>query len=141
MTNASEHTICERLKQLHIYRTITRTTVLNILHRYKGGISLSRIRAVSDTALDRVSVYRTLQLFIKKGLVLRIPTSSGNPRYMLKEEPGKEKNLFQVYYICKQCSYTELLDTPPLRLPVKKPTGHSVMTCTVVVEGICRDCK
>ena len=131
------------LKKHRAYVTQTRIAVLRVLSQTRGSISVSRIRKLSPVALDRVSIYRTLQLFLEKGLILIVPNSRGNPHYILtdflKMTSANSLENQLVYFICKTCGHTELIEQGD-SLIVKRPANHQVNNCYIVLEGICNRC-
>lgn len=139
-----DQTIILTLKKHSAYVTQNRIAVLKVLSQSQGSISVSRIRKLSPVALDRISVYRTLQFFLKKGLVLIVPNSKGNPHYVLtdflKIPTGYLPEHQLVYFICNKCGYTERIEQCA-EIAFNKPDNHQVANCYIVLEGNCNKCK
>lgn len=143
------HTIVDQeiintLKKHSAYVTQNRIAVLKIFLQNHISISVSRIRKLSTVELDRISIYRTLQFFLKKGLIRMVPNSRGNPHYILTDllQPSSLSSAKDhiVYFICTSCGHTELIEQRSA--PVfNKPGNHKVSNCYVVMEGLCSKCK
>lgn len=144
MNPVTDQTIIAILKEHSAYVTPTRIAVMKVLAENKGGISVSRIRKLSVIGLDRSSVHRTLQFLLKKGLILTVPNSKGNMRYIVKNFvapkrvlPGKDP---LVYFVCSKCGATELIEQATA-LSIKVPDNYQVNKSNVVLEGLCDKCK
>lgn len=140
---ADEQDIITALKNHNAYVTQTRIAVLKVLSKSQTSISVSRIRKLSPVALDRVSVYRALQLFLRKGLIRTIPNSKGNPQYILSnflKPPTLTSASDQlVYFVCNHCGYTELIQQNAA-LKFTKPDKYQVKNWFIVLEGVCTKC-
>ena len=91
---------------------------------------------------DRVTVYRTLQTFVEKGIIHLIPTTDNSILYALCKENCEEGHHHDnhVHFICDGCSKTICLDDvtiPKVKLPKGFPPNHTEM----MVSGVCADCK
>lgn len=142
MNLPDDQVIITTLRKHSAYVTQTRISVLKVLSQSRSSISLSHIRKLSPVALDRVSVYRTLQLFLKKGLIQTVPNSKGNCRYILKEFLNRSSSPSAshfVHFICNNCGYTELIEQA-VPLVFDKPGNHQVNNCYILLEGICSEC-
>lgn len=89
---------------------------------------------------DRVTLYRTLNTFIDKGIIHKIPNDSGIARYALtgsamNKKSGKE----HIHFKCDNCGRTECL--PDYHIPeVKLPTGYKASEINLIVTGQCQHC-
>lgn len=140
----TETAIANILKQRGIYVTNTRIVVFKIMTEHKGPINASQIHKLSANKLDRISVYRTLQVFLKKDLILTIPNSKGWPKYLLKnisenKDSGKPKRMI-IYFICRNCGKVETVKTLK-HLAELTPSNHEVDTSQLILEGKCSDCN
>lgn len=144
MQSMDDQDIIITLKKHSAYVTQNRIAVLKVFLQSRTSISVSRVRKLAPVALDRISVYRTLQFFLRKGLIQTVPNSRGNPQYILSDflKPSS-LNLTSdqlVYFICNNCGHTELIaqSDPPV---FRKPGNHQVNNCYIVLEGLCSKCK
>ena len=134
--------------------------ILNILHRSQlsitdGRKSILRLFLESDNALahhdieartqvkfDRVTVYRTLQIFMEKGIIHTIPTADNSIKYALCRDECEQGHHHDdhVHFVCKQCGSTVCLEdvhVPAVRLP----KGFKPQQVEVVVSGTCKECS
>lgn len=136
--------IIATLKRHKAYVTQNRIAVLKVLYESRGSISVTRIRKLAPVGLDRVSVYRTVQFLLEKGLVLTVPNSKGNPHYILKEflksGPVNATGDHKVFFICNACGYTEMVEQAG-PLVFKTPDDHQVKNAYLVLEGSCSKCR
>lgn len=136
--------IISTLRKHKAYVTRNRIAVLKVLYESEGSISVSRIRKSAAVGLDRVSVYRTLQFLLEKGLVLAIPSSKGNPHYMLTETvKHASTDLCKdplVYFSCTKCGFTEPVEQME-NFHFPQLQKHKINNCYIVFQGICNNCK
>ena len=90
---------------------------------------------------DRVTVYRTLQTFVEKGIVHTIPTADNSIRYALCKdcEEGHHHD-DHVHFVCARCQKTICLDdiiSPNIQLP----EGYVANNVQVVINGVCAECS
>lgn len=139
----NDQAIVNTLRKHSASVTQNRITVLKLLSQSRTGLSMSGILKLSTDVLDRVSVYRAIQLFLKKGLVRIIPVSQGNPRYILSDflkiSSSDSGNQQPVYFICNDCGHTELVEQPSV-ISIKKTGNHHVKSCYIILEGLCNNC-
>jgi Fur family ferric uptake transcriptional regulator len=108
----------------------------------KGALSHGDIEKKVGATFDRVTIYRTLQTFLDKGIIHAIPSADNAIRYALcQEECGPGHHHHQhIHFICSRCKQTFCLDdivTPDLRLP----KGYQSQEVDVLVKGICKQCS
>lgn len=128
-----------RKRQLSI--TDGRKKILQLFLGKEGALSHGDIEKKAGTSFDRVTIYRTLQTFVDKGLIHSIPSADNSIRYALcKEEcaDGHHRH-HHVHFICNNCQQTFCLDevaTPTVKLP----RGYVVEEIELLAKGICRAC-
>jgi Fur family transcriptional regulator, ferric uptake regulator len=131
----------EILRRNSLSVTESRKKILNLFINIHGALAHADIERKAGEKFDRVTVYRTLQTFVEKGIIHTIPTTDNSVRYALcKDCTEGHHHDNHVHFICKQCGATLCLDDvaiPEIRLP----KGFSVNEIEVVVKGICKDCK
>lgn len=130
------------LKHHQLSVTDSRTFILVFFLQQKGAVSHGDIEKKAGDRFDRVTIYRTLQTFVDRGIVHTIPTADNSIRYALcKDECGHGGHHdHHIHFICDKCGQTFCLDdvvTPDIRLP----KGYISKKVEVVVEGTCRDCR
>lgn len=130
------------LKENSIANTDSRRRILELFLEQENALAHSDIEKKMGGALDRVTVYRTLQTFLEKGLIHTIPTSDNAIRYALCKSGCSEGHHHDdhVHFMCDECGNTICLEkvaTPEVKLP----KGFRSKQVDVVVSGICKDCK
>jgi Fur family transcriptional regulator, ferric uptake regulator len=130
------------LKRNHLSITESRKKILLLFLNHTGALAHSDIERNAEEKFDRVTIYRTLQTFVEKGIIHTIPTSDNSIRYALCKDDCSEGHHHDnhVHFVCLQCGNTICLED--VSVPeVKLPKGYSTTNIEMVVNGICRDCK
>lgn len=129
------------LKLSKLSVTPGRQKILQLFLNASGALSHADIEEKTGWHLDRVTVYRTLNSFLDKGIIHAIPSSDNVIRYALCKDDCEEGHHHDhhVHFQCRQCGSTLCLDevvTPDIKLP----EGYRPDVVEVVVQGICRQC-
>lgn len=137
-----EMDIREILKKNQLSVTASREKILQLFIDHNGALAHGDIEKKAGEKFDRVTVYRTLQTFVDKGIIHSIPTADNSVRYALCKDNCEEGHHHDqhVHFVCNSCNNTYCLDnvvTPDIRLP----KGYSSKHIEVVVEGVCVNCK
>lgn len=130
------------LKRSSLSITDGRKKMLQLFFDHPGALAHGDIEKKAGEKFDRVTVYRTLQTFVDKGIIHVIPTADNSIRYALCKDDCAEgrHHDHHVHFVCDVCGKTFCLDevvTPDIKLP----RGYSAQHVEVVVEGTCKDCK
>src|SRR6187551_3208517 len=135
------YSIIETLKRNQLSITDSRKKILELFLKAKGALAHADIEHQSGTEFDRVTVYRTLQTFVEKGIIHTIPTPDNSIRYALcKECEEGHHHDEHVHFVCTNCGRTICLDdvvSPKIELP----EGYIAHEVQVVINGICIDCN
>jgi Fur family ferric uptake transcriptional regulator len=131
----------EILKRSKLSVTASRKKILNLFLQQAGALAHGDIEKKAGDHFDRVTVYRTLQAFVEKGIIHIIPTADNSIRYALCKNDCEEGHHHDhhVHFVCSNCNNTYCLDdvvTPEIKLP----KGYTSSQIEVVVEGICKQC-
>lgn len=132
----------EILKKNQLSVTAGREKILELFINSSGALAHADIEKNIQAGFDRVTVYRTLQTFVEKGIIHHIPTTDNSIKYALCKdncEAGHHHDN-HVHFICDKCKKTVCLDevtVPTVQLPQGFEPKHAEM----VVTGICKDCK
>lgn len=134
--------IKEILKKNQLSITESREKILNLFLDQPGALAHGDIEKKAGEKFDRVTVYRTLQTFVEKGIIHTIPTADNSIRYALcKDDCGEgHHHDHHIHFVCTKCNNTYCLDdvvTPDIKLP----KGYTTEQIEVVVNGICKNCK
>lgn len=130
------------LKHNQLSVTASREKILQLFLEQPGALAHGDIEKRAGEKFDRVTVYRTLQTFVEKGIIHSIPTADNSVRYALCKdncEAGHHHDQ-HIHFVCKQCGQTFCLDnvvTPEVKLP----KGYSTDHIEVVVNGTCDLCQ
>lgn len=119
-----------------------RKDILDLFLSRKGALAHADIEKKLGDRYDRVTIYRTLQSFVDKGLIHSIPTKDNSIRYALcKDECASgHHHDHHIHFVCKRCEHTYCLDevaTPSVKLP----KGYTVSQVEMVVSGVCQSCQ
>jgi Fur family transcriptional regulator, ferric uptake regulator len=130
------------LRRNNLSVTDSRKKILNLFLNVQGALAHGDIERKAGEKFDRVTVYRTLQTFVDKGIIHTIPTTDNSVRYALCKDNCTEGHHHDnhVHFICDQCGTTLCLEdtlVPEVRLP----KGFAANEVEVVVKGLCKDCK
>lgn len=132
----------EILKKNQLSVTEGRKTILELFLNSNGALAHADIERQTGEKFDRVTVYRTLQSFMEKGIIHNIPTSDNSIRYALCKDDCSQGHHHDnhVHFICNNCEKTICLDS--ITVPdVKLPEGFVPLEAQMVVTGICGDCQ
>src|ERR1700722_16330507 len=110
------------LKRNNLSITSGRKKILELFLENPGALSHGDIEKKAGEKFDRVTVYRTLQVFLEKGVIHSIPTADNSTRYGLCKDNSQEGQHHDnhVHFICKDCGNTICLENvaiPPIKLP------------------------
>jgi Fur family transcriptional regulator, ferric uptake regulator len=134
--------IQQLLKRNQLSITDSRSKILELFLQQNGALAHADIEKKSGASFDRVTVYRTLQTFVEKGIIHTIPTADNSILYALCKDECSEGHHHDhhVHFVCQQCSNTICLED--ITVPdVKLPEGYQATQVEVVVNGVCKDCK
>lgn len=132
----------EILKQSGLSITESRTKILELFYDHEGALAHADIEKKTAAAFDRVTVYRTLQTFVEKGIIHQIPTTDNSVLYALCRHNCEQGHHHDdhVHFICNNCEKTICLDD--VTVPdVKLPKGFKKQQAAMVVTGVCGECK
>jgi len=130
------------LKRNQLSVTDSRKKILEVFLMNNGALAHSDIEKRTDEKFDRVTIYRTLQTFVEKGILHTIPTADNAVLYALcKDECSKgHHHDNHVHFVCDSCNVTYCLDdvvTPEVRLP----QDFMPKVIQVVINGTCKNCS
>jgi Fur family ferric uptake transcriptional regulator len=137
-----ENNILSILKKHQLSVTDGRKQILTLFLKSPGALAHADIEKDTDAAFDRVTVYRTLQTFVDKGIIHHIPTTDNSILYALCKDNcvAGHHHDNHVHFICDECHKTICLDD--VTIPeVKLPKGFKPKHTEMVVNGICDDCR
>lgn len=140
--------MCERcdyralLQSVGLSGTARRELVLETIGNYHGVLRPSEIlrRVRKRASINRVTLYRILDLLVEKGLVHRLSAGDRTFRYGLAATPQHPDH---AHFRCVQCGRMECLEPGAVPLEVKK-SGHlqsvTVQRVEIRLDGLCQAC-
>lgn len=132
----------EILRRNRLSVTNIRKKILSLFLTNTGALAHADIEHKTGEKFDRVTVYRTLQAFVEKGIIHTIPTSDNSIKYALCKndcfEGHHQDNHF--HFVCTACGKTECMDD--IIIPVVKlPKDYTARNVEIVVNGLCSHCR
>src|SRR4051812_38182784 len=129
------------LRRKHLSVTDSRRKILSLFLVSNDALAHGDIERKAGEKFDRVTVYRTLQTFVEKGIIHTIPSSDNSVRYALcKDCTEGHHHDDHVHFVCSTCNKTICLDdiiSPNITLP----QGYSADSVQVLISGVCKDCS
>ncbi|MCB9802977.1 transcriptional repressor [Candidatus Nomurabacteria bacterium] len=118
------------LKQAGLSKTQARQLILDFLEKNQNLVSAGDIYSALSAHLDRVTVYRNLEILEKAGLVFR-ELSEKEALYYLADK--------QHHHItCQKCGFTQCL---PCDHFFKKIKNFSQVKHQLFLSGLCNKCN
>lgn len=121
--------------------TPVRQFILELFQQREFAISHADIEEEINESLDRITVYRTLKTFLKKGLIHQVPDDKGVMKYALCREacsPAHHSH-DHVHFKCLRCGQTNCLN---ISIPsIKLPKGYASNDTSVLIQGVCKHCS
>lgn len=140
-TKALENKASDLLRRKHLSITDSRKKILSLFLNNHDALAHGDIEKKAGEKFDRVTVYRTLQTFVEKGIVHTIPTAENSVLYALcKDCDEAHHHDDHVHFVCRNCNATICLDdivSPKIELP----QGYQAENVQVVINGICKNCS
>ena len=130
------------LKKHSLSNTDCRRAILEVFLQSGNALAHHDIETKTKERFDRVTIYRTLQTFIDKGIVHTIPTAENTVKYALCREQCTEGHHHDnhIHFICSICGNTTCLEE--LHIPeIKLPRGYTSSQVNIVVNGTCVSCR
>jgi Fur family ferric uptake transcriptional regulator len=140
-TGMESAAINDILKRNQLSVTGSRKKILDLFLTNNGALAHHNIEEKTGEKFDRVTIYRTLQTFVEKGIIHTIPTADNSVLYALCKDECTTGHHHDnhVHFICDNCNVTYCLDdvvTPEVKLP--KTFKPKVIE--VLVSGVCGNC-
>ena len=137
-----EAKIDEILKHNQLSVTGSRKKILELFLSSAGALAHSDIEKKTGEKFDRVTIYRTLNTFLEKGIIHNIPTPDNSVLYALCIDNCSEGHHHDnhVHFVCSSCGNTTCL--PEITIPsVQLPKGFLPEEYQMVVTGLCKSCQ
>lgn len=130
------------LSKAKLKRTINRLRVLEVVGNNNYPLSATDIYKTLERncAINRVTVYRILDLLVEHGIVERISTGGRAFYYGLAPNDHHESH---PHFYCKTCGQMDCLSPQVLGLdiaPLKHTFPGRIDKVEVRIDGICKNC-
>lgn len=131
------------LSQAGIEATPIRVAVLAAVAGERRAVSASEVLAAvrRGCSANKVTVYRALDLFVERGVVLRHVLEGRAFRYCMGLTHGSD---FHCHVWCRRCGRMECAPEAAAELGVAAfaaRLGMDVTGAEIRIDGICRDCR
>jgi Fur family ferric uptake transcriptional regulator len=131
----------ELLRRKSLSVTDSRRKILSLFLNSADALAHGDIEKKAREKFDRVTIYRTLQTFVEKGIIHTIPTSDNSVRYALcKDCTEGHHHDEHVHFVCTNCNKTICLDGV-VSPTVDVPEGYVAESMQVIIYGICKSCN
>jgi len=138
----------ERIRSQGFKLTLPRQLILDMLNKTKHHLSADEIYIFLRRRYPQIgltTVYRTLEMLVRLGLINKFDFGDGRFRYELK---GKEEH--HHHLICKECGkvidYRDFIDeetnlVKKIEQRLSEKYGFKIESHQLRFYGICKDCK
>jgi len=134
-----EEDLKQRLRARNLRITPNRLELLTSIDRFSGAIPHAHLQA-DLKSMDRVTLYRTLNALLDKGLIHRASANEQENYYALCEDTCKPDG-HQHQHIHFKCESCEKIYCLPLKQDLQLSTGSfKVNSFEVLANGICETC-
>jgi Fur family ferric uptake transcriptional regulator len=132
----------ELLDVVGLEPTPSRMRVLQVIGNRSSPVSAQEIfTTVSRTAnINRVTVYRILDVLVEKGIVQRL---NGGGRSLVYGLAPNENHPAHPHFRCRSCGVLQCLQPGSLRVDlkgIKRSFAGEIKTVEVRLDGICKNC-
>jgi len=132
------------LKQKDITATKLRRAVIKVLTIANKSLATTEIlkEVRKFRAINKVTLYRILDLLEKKEILRKILTNGGISRYELIDPLANGKQNLHPHFICRLCKTITPLESHELGSLIQKKIGNKFGgPIELTIEGICQKCK
>lgn len=129
--------INELFKKYNIKSTKQRQIVLKLIQELKDEASSINILNSCSSNVDKSTVYRILDLFVNKNIIVKELNYNNETYYRIREEHGH-------YFTCIKCHKREKLNDCPIENienELENKKGYTILNHTVEINGICKKCQ
>lgn len=134
--------IGDMLQSHGLRRTIIRTQILELFMKNSHAMSAADLLEQMDSSQDRVTVYRALTSFEKKGILHKASEDGQGIKYALCNHscPDESHTEKHAHFVCDECHHTYCLEkvtVPEINLS----DSFKVNAVNYTLSGICKDCN
>jgi len=129
------------LRHHGLRKTTFRKELLGMFYNINSSLTVEEIKNKVGSSKDKVTVYRALDAFEKKGLIHKVPDKKNLTRFALCDIKCSSENHIHnhAHFICDSCSSTFCIEE--IEVPViKNSKGFQIKTSKLTLEGNCPSC-
>ena len=128
------------LKQHKITITEQRIAILNLFLNSHEPLTHHDVEVMTDKSISRYTIYRTLLLFSKKGVLHILPSQGSLVAYLLFVHAHKEDDITHIHFVCRKCGKVDFISG--ISLPeIEKIGSNKIESVEVILKGHCVACK
>ena len=135
-------TIQNYLKTHNLNITSHRKVILEFFLMGNAVLSHADIEKQLDEEIDRVTIYRTLNVFVEKGVLHKISDYDGITKYALCRDDCDE-NRHQdnhAHFKCVSCEEIVCLENTTIP-DIKLPDKYVIQETNLFISGVCNQCQ
>jgi len=127
------------LKAVNLYCTSGRVAILKVLIKANKPLSQGQIaRRLSKEHFDKVTIYRTLEIFYEVGLIHKAFIEKRAWHFELAHNCTKSQ--CHPHFTCTRCGNTHCLTGISLPMAKSPHDGFIILRQKVRLEGLCPEC-
>jgi Fur family ferric uptake transcriptional regulator len=128
------------LKEAKLRVTNCREDVLKVFKNKGVAITHSYIETELGNKHDRVTLYRTLHSFLKKGIIHKVLDEGGSAKYALCSNCDQyHHHDNHVHFKCNICN--EIVCLEGIKIPhIDIPSSYKVSDIGILIQGTCNKC-
>ena len=130
------------LQKHSLRQTFVREGVISLFIQQGVALSEPEIEKSLSGECDRVTIYRTLNTFLEKGIIHKVLDDTGAMKYALCRSGCGASHYHQhnhIHFKCEVCGQTQCLDHIRFESPAL-PDGFEAKETNVLIQGTCRSC-
>jgi Fur family transcriptional regulator, ferric uptake regulator len=123
--------------------TVNRELVVRVLSENGSPLTPLELLERLDGRMNRVTLYRILDLLVERGVVTRHNAGERAFRYCLSHGSHHESPLGHAHFHCSRCGRTQCLDEKTLRLDLGRLCAALPMRVEAAefsLSGVCQGC-
>ncbi len=137
----AQTTLLNILKNHDIRKTGSRLDILRQFAEKGHALSQPDLEKALEEQCDRVTIYRTLTLYLEKGLIHTVLDDSGAMKYALCRNTCSDQSHSHdhVHFKCTNCGQTTCIEDA-LIPRIELPNGFSIQEQNLLMTGTCDRC-
>lgn len=123
-------------KEKGLKLTHQREKLMNIISSLNDNATINNIYKECLNEMDKSTMYRIIELFLKKDVLTKNLNYNNEVYYLIKEKHSH-------HFTCVKCHKQVKIDVCPinnLENDLEKKCGYKILNHIVEINGICKDC-